>query len=89
PVVYLVATLIAVILLFVSNAPFHAILLQSVSATERATAVALNIVIIHAFGDAISRAAVGVLSDAIKDGQLPLFAATGAAFGIDPVRQHL
>lgn len=89
PVVYLVATLIAVILLSVSNAPFHAILLQSVSATERATAVALNIVIIHAFGDAISRAAVGVLSDAIKDGQLPLFAATGAAFGIDPVRQHL
>lgn len=89
PAIYLPATFTAVILLFISNAPFHAILLQSVAATERATAVALNIVIIHAFGDAISRAAVGVISDAIRDGRLPLFAAAGAALGIDPTRQHL
>jgi hypothetical protein len=33
-----------------------------------ATAVALNIVIIHTFGDTISRAAVGVLSDSLKAG---------------------
>ncbi len=89
PSVYLPAITIAVALLFTSNAPFHAILLESVPTAVRATAVALNIVIIHTFGDAISRAAVGVVSDALKDGGLAPMAATARAFGIDPVSHHL
>src|SRR5437868_1156455 len=51
--VYLPAIFLAVTLLFVNNAPFHAILLQSVPTRVRAMAVALNIVVIHTFGDAI------------------------------------
>ncbi|MBX5479485.1 MAG: MFS transporter [Pyrinomonas methylaliphatogenes] len=87
--VYLPATFIAVVLLFISNAPLNAILLQCVPPEERATAVALNIVAIHAFGDAISRAAVGVLSDLIGNGSLPQLAAIGAWLRIDPAREHL
>src|SRR5205085_2434674 len=59
PRVFLPCIFLAVALLFTSNAPFHAILLESVPFNVRAMAVALNIVIIHAFGDAIPRAAVG------------------------------
>ncbi len=89
PRVYLPAITIAVTLLFTSNAPFHAILLESVPTAVRAMAVALNIVIIHAFGDAISRAAVGVLSDALKAGGLAPLAAAARIVGIDPVTHHL
>ncbi|MGB8507673.1 MAG: MFS transporter [Pyrinomonadaceae bacterium] len=87
--IYLPAVFFAVMLLFVSNAPFHAILLGSVSVRVRAMAVALNIVIIHAFGDAISRAAVGVLSDTLKAGHLAALSSFAAAIGIDSSRQHL
>ncbi|MBA2504186.1 MAG: MFS transporter [Pyrinomonadaceae bacterium] len=89
PRVYLPAITIAVALLFTSNAPFHAILLESVPTAMRAMAVALNIVVIHAFGDAISRAAVGVLSDTLKDGGLAPLAAAARMVGIDPVTHHL
>jgi hypothetical protein len=78
-----------VALLFVSNAPFHAILLESVPTSVRAMAVALNIVIIHAFGDAISRALVGVLSDSLKEGHFAALAALAASLGIESQRQHL
>ncbi|HJQ33475.1 MAG TPA: MFS transporter [Pyrinomonadaceae bacterium] len=88
PRVYLPCTFFAVALLFVSNAPFHAILLGSVPVGVRAMAVALNIVVIHACGDAISRAVVGVLSDTLKEGGLAPLSALGAALGIDRA-QHL
>jgi len=52
-------------------------------------AVALNIVVIHTFGDAISRTAVGVASDALKAGGLMPLAMIAHLFGIDPTRQHL
>lgn len=89
PRVYLPAIFFAVMLLFVSNAPFHAILINSVPTMVRATAVALNIVVIHTFGDAISRAAVGVLSDSMKAGNLQGLAAVARWFGIDASRQYL
>ncbi|HEX8181682.1 MAG TPA: MFS transporter [Pyrinomonadaceae bacterium] len=87
--VYLPAIFIAVTLIFVNNAPFHALLLQSVPTHVRAMAVALNIVVIHTCGDAISRTAVGVASDALKAGQLAPLAALARMIGINPVEQHL
>src|SRR5207248_5192781 len=87
--IYLPAIFIAVTLLFVNNAPFHAILLQSVPTSVRAMAVALNIVVIHTCGDAISRTAVGVASDTLKAGGLMPLAALAHMLGIDPTRQHL
>ena len=89
PRVYLPSIFFAVMLLFISNAPFHAILINSVSVLVRATAVALNIVIIHTFGDAISRPAVGVLSDALGAGHLTFLSAIANSLGIDASRQHL
>src|ERR1041384_1195437 len=87
--IYLPAIFLAVTLLFVNNAPFHAILLQSVPSRVRALAVALNIVVIHTCGDAISRTAVGVASDALKAGGLMPLAMIARLFGIDPTQQHL
>jgi MFS transporter, Spinster family, sphingosine-1-phosphate transporter len=89
PFVFLPCTFLAVALLFVSNAPFHAILLESVPVGVRAMAVALNIVVIHACGDAISRALVGVLSDSLKEGHFAALAALAASLGIESERQHL
>jgi MFS family permease len=89
PAVYLPCTFLAVALLFVSNAPFHAILLESVPVGVRALAVALNIVVIHACGDAVSRALVGVLSDSLKEGHFAALSALASALGIDSARQHL
>jgi hypothetical protein len=89
PWLYLPAIFFAVFLLFVSNAPFHAILVNSVPTLVRATAVALNIVIIHACGDAISRAAVGVLSDALGAGGLGALSSFANLIGIDASREHL
>lgn len=89
PILFLPAIFFAVFLLFVSNAPFHAILVSSVPTLVRATAVALNIVVIHTFGDAISRAAVGVISDNLGGGGLAFLAAIARMFGIDSSREHL
>jgi MFS family permease len=87
--IYLPSIFFAVMLLFISNAPFHAILVNSVPTLVRATAVALNIVIIHTFGDAISRAAVGVISDSLGAGHLSMLAALAKVLGIDAAQQHL
>lgn len=87
--IYLPAIFLAVMLLFVNNAPFHAILINSVPALVRATAVALNIVIIHICGDVISRAGVGILSDSLKGGNLSALAALARSLGVDPTRFHL
>jgi len=78
-----------VVLLFVNNAPFHAILVNSVPPAIRASAVAMNIVVIHAGGDLISRFGVGKLSDSIAEGNANLIGAFARMLGIDPVREHL
>lgn len=89
PLLFLPAIFVAVVLLFVNNAPFHAILVNSVPPAIRASAVALNIVVIHAGGDLISRFGVGTLSDAIADGNAKLVGSFARLLGIDPVREHL
>jgi MFS family permease len=89
PYVFIPAIFLTVFFLFINNAPFHAILLNSVSAAVRATAVALNIVAIHLFGDVISRFGVGVLSDSLKAGQSTTLATIATALGIEPKGEHL
>src|SRR5260370_36601902 len=54
-----------VFFLFINNAPFHALLVNSVPPAIRASAMGLNIVVIHSFGDLISRLGVCVLSDSL------------------------
>ena len=89
PLFFLPAIFVTVVLLFINNAPFHAILVNSVPPAIRASAVALNIVAIHAGGDIISRFGVGKLSDSIAEGNATLIATFASLLGIDPVREHL
>jgi MFS family permease len=86
---YLPAIFLAVMFLFINNAPFHAILINSVPATIRASAVALNIVVIHAFGDLLTRTGVGFLSDTLKDGGLAPLASLAGLVGLNAQTQHL
>jgi hypothetical protein len=92
--VYLTCIFLAVMLLFMGNAPVNAIIVNSVAPNLRASAVALNILIIHVAGDAISRVAVGTLSTSIGNraaqGNLPGFVSSIAhSFSLNPVTQHL
>ena len=89
PMIYVPAIFLTVLFLFINNAPFHAILINSVSASVRATAVALNIVAIHIFGDVISRFGVGVLSDSLVAGRVGALASLAQFLGIEPLREHL
>lgn len=89
PYIFLPAIFLAVMFLFINNAPFHAILVGSVPPLVRATAVALNIVIIHTFGDVISRFGVGVLSDSLEAGGSSFIGMLANSMGIEPTRQHL
>jgi MFS family permease len=89
PFVFVPAIFLAVLFLFINNAPFHAILINSVPPMVRATAVALNIVVIHLFGDVISRFGVGVISDSLAAGGLSILARFAWLLGIDPQQHHL
>jgi len=89
PVFFLPAIFFTVVLLFINNAPFHAILVNSVPPSIRASAVALNIVVIHAGGDLISRFGVGTLSDSIGAGHAGLVGGFARLLGLDPMREHL
>ncbi len=89
PYLYLPSIFLAVFFLFVNNAPFHAILINSVPASIRATAVALNIVVIHALGDLLSRTGVGFISDSLKSGHLAPLAGAARMLGLDPTTQNL
>jgi sugar phosphate permease len=89
PMFFLPAIFFAVVLLFVNNAPFHAILVNSVPPAIRASAMALNIVAIHACGDVISRFGVGKLSDSLAAGNATVIAALARVLGIDPTQEHL
>lgn len=62
--VYLTAIVVAELLLFCSTGPINAIIVGVVPPAERATASALAIFAIHAFGDVPSPLLVGALSDA-------------------------
>jgi MFS family permease len=89
PMFFLPAIFFAVVLLFTNNAPFHAILVNSVPPAIRASAMALNIVVIHACGDVISRFGVGKLSDSLAEGNARLIGALARLLGIDPAQEHL
>jgi MFS family permease len=89
PLFFLPAIFFAVVLLFVNNAPFHAILVNSVPPAIRASAMALNIVVIHACGDVISRFGVGRLSDSLAAGNSTVIAALSRVLGINPTQEHL
>jgi MFS transporter, Spinster family, sphingosine-1-phosphate transporter len=54
---------IAELLVFVPNGPLNAALIEAVPIGIRSMAFALNIFIIHALGDAVSPALIGVFSD--------------------------
>lgn len=60
---YLVCMVTAQLLLFLSTGPINAVIVNLVSATERATAIALEVFAIHLLGDALSPPLIGVLSD--------------------------
>jgi hypothetical protein len=52
--------------LFLNTGPLNAALVGSVPAGLRATAVALNVLCTHAFGDAVSPPIMGAISDLVE-----------------------
>jgi hypothetical protein len=58
------AVFLAEFLLFLNNGPLNACLVNSVAASIRSTAVAINLFMIHALGDAFSPRLIGRVSDA-------------------------
>jgi MFS family permease len=89
PLFFIPAIFVAVMFLFTNNAPFHAILVNSVPPSIRASAMALNILVIHSFGDLISRQGVGLLSDSVAAGKIPAIGVLARGLGMDPIREHL
>ncbi|HEY3447976.1 MAG TPA: MFS transporter [Myxococcales bacterium] len=73
PSVYLPAVVVAEVLMFASTGPINSAIVNLVSPTERATAVAFHIFAIHILGDVPSPVIVGKLSD--------LGGSTGASLG--------
>jgi MFS family permease len=63
PTIFLPAFFFAEFFLFLNTGPLNAVLVGCVPAEVRATAMAVNILFIHAFGDALSPPLIGVLSD--------------------------
>jgi MFS family permease len=60
---YLVCMVIAQLLMFLSTGPINATIVNLVPATQRASAVAFEVFVIHLLGDAISPTLIGVISD--------------------------
>jgi MFS family permease len=63
PTIFLPAIFLAEFFLFLNTGPLNAVVVGCVAAEIRATAMAVNILFIHALGDAISPPIIGVLSD--------------------------
>jgi len=61
--VYMTAIIIAEILVFASTGPINSAIVNLVSPTERASAVALSIFMMHILGDVPSPPLIGYLSD--------------------------
>lgn len=59
---------VSMLLLFVNTSPVNALTVSSVPASARATATAVNVLLIHLFGDAISPEWVGVRSNDAQAG---------------------
>jgi len=58
---------VSMLLLFVNTSPVNALTVSSLPASARATGTALNVLLIHLFGDAISPEWVGVRSSAAQE----------------------
>ena len=63
PAVFYPALIVAELLLFMSTGPINTAIVNLVSPTERASAVALSILAIHLLGDVLSPSIIGKLSD--------------------------
>ena len=63
PTVFLPAIFLAEFCLFLNTGPLNAVVVGCVPAEIRATAMAANILLIHALGDALSPPVIGALSD--------------------------
>jgi MFS family permease len=61
--IYLPAMVIAEILVFASTGPVNSAIVNLVAPTERASAVALSIFVMHALGDVPSPPLIGIVSD--------------------------
>ncbi|MFZ0662795.1 MAG: MFS transporter [Acidobacteriaceae bacterium] len=61
---FLPAAFVAEFFLFLGTGPLNASIVNSVAAPIRATAISINLFVIHALGDAISPTLIGKLSDA-------------------------
>jgi len=72
PTVFYCALVVAELLLFMSTGPINTAIVNLVSPTERACAVALSIFVMHALGDAISPTIIGGVSDATSLGKAVL-----------------
>ncbi len=66
---YLIWMVAAQLCMFLSTGPINAAMINLVSATERATAIALSVFAIHVLGDVPSPFLIGALSDASSLGQ--------------------
>jgi MFS transporter, Spinster family, sphingosine-1-phosphate transporter len=66
---YLTWMVVAQLCLFLSTGPINAAIVNQVSATERATAIALEVFVIHMLGDVPSPFLIGAISDRFSLGQ--------------------
>lgn len=72
---------VAELLLFLNNGPLNACLVNSVAASIRSSAIAINLFMIHALGDAFSPRLIGRISDATSSLRIGM-GATLVALGI-------
>lgn len=63
PTLYYPAIVAAELLLFMSTGPLNSAIVNLVAPHERASAVALSVLLIHLLGDVISPPLIGALSD--------------------------
>ena len=85
------AIFVAEFFLLINTAPLNAALVNSVSARIRATALAVNIFIIHLLGDAFSPTVIGYISDRsnLQMGLMSMIVAVGAVGGGAVLRDAL
>lgn len=81
PALYYPGIVLAELLLFMSTGPINAAIVNTVSARERASAIALSMFAIHLLGDVPSPALIGHLSDSSSLGNAVLIVPVAIAIG--------
>ncbi len=91
-VAYLACMVIAQLLMFLSTGPVNACIVNLVLPTQRASAVALEVFVIHLLGDAVSPYLIGAVSDASSLGEavkiVPVAVAIAGAFWVWAARSQ-